>query len=239
MPLERVLTGGEETVHVSRPSSCGSCHGSGAKAGTEPKSCETCGGKGKQIKSQQKGGVSFQQISTCPACGGRGKVIEQPCPHCAGGGQTLRDEALTVKIPPGVEEGMVLRVPSHGMPSWEVGGAAGDLFVKIRTSPDPRFERRGADLWRIETIEVAEAVLGTKISAPTLDGSVTAIVSPGTQPDTILRLRGKGVSHFGNAGRGDLLLRIQVRIPEKLSADEKALYDRLHALDKRHRQADG
>jgi len=236
VPLERVLSGGEETVHVSRPSSCDACHGSGAKAGTEPKSCAACGGSGKQVKSQQKGGVSFQQISTCPACGGRGKVIEQPCPDCAGRGRRLRDETLTVKVPPGVEEGMALRVSGHGLPSRDEGGAAGDLFVVIRTAPDPRFERRGADLWRGETIEVAEAVLGTKLSAPTLDGSVTAKVPAGTQPDTVLRLRGKGLPHFGGAGRGDLFLHIQVRIPEKLSAEEKALYDRLRALGRRHRR---
>jgi molecular chaperone DnaJ len=236
VPLERVLTGGEEPVHLSRPSSCDACHGSGAKAGTEPKFCETCGGSGKQSKSQQKGGVSFQQISTCRACGGRGKVIEQPCPDCAGRGQRLRDETLTVKVPPGVEEGMALRVPGHGLPSREEGGAPGDLFVVIRTAPDTRFERRGADLWRDETIEVADAVLGTKLKAPTLDGGVAAKVPAGTQPDTVLRLHGKGLPHFGSAGRGDFFLRIQVRIPEKLSVEEEALYHRLRALGGRHRQ---
>jgi molecular chaperone DnaJ len=236
VPLERVVTGGEEPIHFSRPSSCDACHGTGAEPGTEPKSCKTCGGSGKQVKTQQKGGVSFQQISTCPACGGRGKVIEQPCPDCAGQGQKLRQETLTVTVPPGVEEGMALRVPGHGLPSREDGGAPGDLFVVICTAPDSRFERRGADLWRDEDVEIADAVLGTKLDAPTLDGSVAAKLPAGTQPDTVLRLRGKGLPHFGSAGRGDLFLRIRVRIPEKLSDEEETLYYRLRVLGERHRQ---
>ena len=228
--MERVLKGGEETVHVSRPMTCPNCHGSGAKPGTEPRACQICGGSGQKVKSQQRGGVSFQQISTCPDCRGRGFFIDQPCLDCGGDGQSARDETLTVKVPVGVEEGMALRVPEHGMPGEKNGGPPGDLFVIVHTAPDPRFERRGTDLWRSETVEVADAALGTKLVAPTLDGQVTAKVPAGTQPGTVLRLRGKGLPQFGGGRRGDLFLHIQIHVPEKLTSKERALYDQLRAL---------
>ena len=230
VPMERVLKGGEETVHLSRPTTCPNCRGSGAKPGTEPRSCQTCGGSGQKIKSQRRGGVSFQQISTCPECRGRGHFIDQPCPECAGKGRSVRDETLKVKIPVGVEEGMALRVPGHGMAGEADGGAPGDLFVIVRTTADPRFERRGANLWRSEIIEVADAALGSTLVAPTLDGPVTAKVPAGTQPDTVLRLRGKGLPQFGGGRRGDLLLHIQVHVPEELTSKERALYDQLRRL---------
>ena len=130
----------------------------------------------------------------------------------------------------GVEEGMALRVPGHGMPGETDGAPPGDLFVIVRTAPDPRFERRSADLWRSETIEVADAALGTNLVAPTLDGEVTAKVPAGTQPGTVLRLRGKGLPQFGGGRRGDLFLHIDVHIPEKLTAKERKLFDQLRAL---------
>lgn len=230
VPLERVVEGGEETVRVSRPMTCPTCHGSGAKAGTEPRTCKSCGGSGQKIKSQQRGGVSFQQISSCPDCRGRGQFIDQPCPNCAGSGRTVHEETLKVKVPVGVEEGMALRVPGHGMAGEGDGALSGDLFVIVHTIPDPRFERRGADLWRRETVEVADAALGTKLVAPTLDGEITAKVPGGTQPSTLLRLRGKGLPQFRGGRRGDLFLHIDVHVPEKLTSKERALYDQLRAL---------
>jgi molecular chaperone DnaJ len=238
VPLERVASGGEETVQARRPATCPTCHGSGARPGTTRRNCEDCGGTGQKVKSQRKAGITLQQISTCPSCAGQGVIIDQPCPECAGRGEVFRDETLTVKIPPGVEEGMVLRVPGHGLPSPETGGAVGDLFVVVRSARDQRFERRGADLWRAQTIEVVDAVLGTAVTVPALDGEVTAKVPPGTQPDTVLRLRGKGLPEFGGTRRGNLLLRLQVRIPVSLSAKERKLYDRLQALGGERRGSD-
>jgi molecular chaperone DnaJ len=175
--------------------------------------------------------VTLQRITTCPACRGEGRIIDQPCPECSGRGQVEREETLTVKVPPGIEEGAALRVPGHGMPSGHAGGVPGDLFVIVHSAPDPRFERANAELWRTETVNVADAVLGTKLKVPTLDGApVTVTVEPGTQPDTILRLRGKGLPEFGRRGRGDLHLRLKVRVPERPSAEERALYERLRRL---------
>jgi molecular chaperone DnaJ len=231
VPLERILAGGEDKLRYRRPAECPSCHGARAKAGTQPRKCERCGGSGRQVSSERKKGVTLQRITTCPACRGEGRIIDQPCPECSGRGQVEREETLTVKVPPGFEEGAALRVPGHGMPSGHAGGVPGDLFVIVHSAPDPRFERANAELWRTETVNVADAVLGTKLKVPTLDGApVTVTVEPGTQPDTILRLRGKGLPEFGRRGRGDLHLRLKVRVPERPSAEERALYERLRRL---------
>ncbi|HEY8506043.1 MAG TPA: DnaJ C-terminal domain-containing protein, partial [Gemmataceae bacterium] len=227
VPLERVLTGGEETVRLSRPQTCPGCQGSGAERGTTPRPCPACGGKGQRVQSRQEGNVRIQQITTCPTCGGRGGIIDKPCPECKGRGEVEREEALTVKVPAGVEEGMALRVPGHGLPSREAGGPPGDLYVVVRTAPDPRFERRGADLWRTETLSIPDAVLGTQVEVPTLEGRATVTVPAGTQPGEVLRLAGKGLPEFGGGKRGDLYLALRVRIPKRLTPEERELYERL------------
>ena len=130
---------------------------------------------------------------------------------------------------------MVLRVPGHGLPSAEKGGVAGDLLVVVYSAPDPRFQRDGIDLWRVEDVPLTDAVLGVQRQVPTLEGHVTVTVPPGTQPDSVLRLREKGLPRFGGGRRGDLLLRIRVVVPEKLTAEERRLYERLRELAARRR----
>ncbi len=230
VPLEKVVTGGEETVRLDHPITCPTCQGSGAKPGSEPRRCAECGGTGRQVKSERKGGVALQRISTCSACRGRGQVVDSPCPECGGGGESLREESLAVKIPAGVEEGMALRVPGRGTPAREPGGSPGDLLVVVRSARDPRFERRGTDLWRNEGVELADAVLGAGLEVPTLDGEVAVKLPPDTQPDAVLRLRGKGLPEFGGGRRGDLFLRIRVHLPERLSREERRLFEQLRDL---------
>lgn len=232
VPLERVAQGGEEQVRVQRPVTCSACRGRGTEGGVAPKTCDTCKGTGRIAHSrrEEKEHVLIQQISTCPACDGRGTIIDHPCHVCQGSGEVGQDETLTVKIPRGIEEGMALRIPGKGMPSSEAGGATGDLLVVVRSRPDPRFERAGADLVRQETISLTDAVLGTARDVPTLDGSVSVAIPPGTQPGSLLRLKDKGLPEFGNRRHGELYLRIAVRVPEKLSSEERELYERLRAL---------
>ncbi len=235
VPLERIASGGEETVYYARTVVCPACHGSGAKGGTAPRTCSACRGSGQRVvtRDERKGrsAVRIQQISVCPECRGRGTIIEQPCPECGGSGQVERQERLTVTVPRGAEEGLALRVPGHGAPSTEPGGPAGDLYVVVRSRPDARFERVGADLWRVETIGVAEAALGTRRTIDTLEGRVEVNIPAGTQPEEVLRIRGKGLPQFAGPGRGDLNLRIRVQVPEHLSARERALYEELQALE--------
>jgi len=129
---------------------------------------------------------------------------------------------------------MALRIPGYGHPSREAGGTPGDLYVVVRSAPDPRFERRGVHLWHTETIEVADAVLGTKLEIPTLDGHATVSIPPGTQPGTVLRLCGKGLPEFRGKKRGDLYLSVQVHVPQKLTSEERKLYERLRTLGKKN-----
>ncbi len=231
IPLEKVNSGGEETVRFNRPMTCPTCHGSRAKSGTKPRECSTCNGSGQQVLSRQEkkdqGTVSFQQITTCPVCHGKGTFIDHPCETCHGRGEIEKEDNLKVTIPAGVDEGTALRIPGHGLPSSDINGPPGDLYVNIRSKADPRFERHGADLWRLETIEIADAVLGTKIKVPSLGGPIEVTVPAGSQPDEVLRLKGKGLPVFGARMHGDINIRLQIHIPEKLSAEEKALYEQL------------
>lgn len=237
IPLQRVNLGGEETVRISRPVTCPDCHGSGAMAGTTPRKCPECKGTGRKVISrQEKGGVHFQQISACLACGGVGAVIDKPCKKCGGRGEVERVESLKVNIPIGIEEGTALRIPGHGLPSREPNAPPGDLYVIVRSESDLRFERVDADLWRSETIELIDAVLGTRLKVPTLEGNSEVTIPAGTQPDTVLRLRGKGLPSFGADYRGDLNLRIEVHIPDHLSAKERKLYEQLRDMAKGDRK---
>lgn len=241
--LDVINNGGEQSVRVNHPMTCPVCHGSGAEPGNEPRKCEACGGSGKKIvsrkESRDQASVMFQQISVCPVCHGQGMFIDRQCKECHGTGQVDKAESLKVKIPKGCKEGMALRISGHGLPSPEANGLAGDLYVIIHTAPDPRFERLGADLWCTETITIADAVLGTHIDVPTLNSTLKVKVPAGTQHDEVLRVREKGLPHFSSDRKGDIKIRIQIRIPTKLNTEERKLYEQLQGLshkdeDKKH-----
>lgn len=239
LPLKRIAEGGKETIHYSRPVACKSCKGHGTASGKAPRRCHTCHGTGHQVLTQKSGGkqgpvISYQRVITCPDCHGRGTVVESPCKKCGGEGRVAKEEKIRIDIPKGIEDGMTLRVPGHGLPGGP-GIEPGDLMVVIFTAPDSRFQRRGADLWRAETIQIADAVLGTRVHAPTLDGEVEVKIPPGTQPNEILRLHGKGLPKFGQSERGDINLRIQLHIPNKLTSKEKQLFTQLRDLQSRNR----
>ncbi|MBT9589002.1 J domain-containing protein, partial [bacterium] len=186
VPLSRIATGGEEKVSYTRRTQCTACQGTGAHEGKKLHRCEACEGTGslshEDRRKRQQGEVVVRSFSDCKACRGRGVIIEKICSNCSGRGEVEKTETLTVNVPPGVEEGMALRVPGHGHPAAQSGSPPGDLFILIRSRRDPRFERLGADLWRVERITAAEAALGIKRTVPTLDGSAEVTVPPGTQP---------------------------------------------------------
>lgn len=228
--LSTIASGGEEVVRIAHDTQCRECKGTGASAGTEPRKCEKCHGSGQLIQNEQRGNVTMQKITTCPDCLGRGSFIDNPCPACAGKGVVYEDEELTVRIPRGAEEGMALRIPGRGKPGPESGSAPGDLLVVVRTDADPRFERHGADLWRRLPVELIDAVLGTKLTVPTLDGEIEVDVPSGTQPDSVLRLQAKGLPYFGSERQGDLYLRVEVHVPESLSQEEDRLYRELRRV---------
>lgn len=225
--LERVLHGGKESVHLPRLETCTACVGSGAKAGTSPRPCATCGGKGQTTRGEHRGKVLFTSVSSCAACGGDGHVIDSPCPACSGRGRVTRDRTLEVTVPVGIEDGMVLRLRGEGLPSPQGPGEPGDGLVVVRARPDPRFSREGTELWRTEVIDVPDAVLGTRLDVPTPDGDVTLKVPPGTQPGSVLRVRGKGLPPLGGGRRGSVNVLVVVRVPEHPSLEQRRLYEQL------------
>jgi molecular chaperone DnaJ len=230
VPLDRIATGGEETVRFFRLEPCRDCGGTGAQAGTQPRACATCKGTGQKTSSRREQDILIRESATCPDCRGRGSFIDTPCSACVGRGEVRHEESLAIKVPVGAEDGLVLRVPGRGHASADPQGVPGDVLVLVRTAPDERFERDGADLWRVETLDVADAVLGTELSVPTLDATTIVKVPAGTQPGSQLRLRGKGLPRYGGRGRGDLYILLNVSVPERLDPESRKLWQRLRAI---------
>jgi len=233
VPLKRILTGGEEKVVFNRAVTCPTCDGSRAKPGTEPRHCAECGGGGQRVYTTQQQGMTFQQVAVCPVCQGQGAIIDEQCEDCRGLGIVDRETEIEVNIPPGVDEGNALRVSGHGALSADPGGPPGDLIVVIRTEDDPRFERRGEHLQRIEKIRVADAVLGTTVDVPTLVGELEVKIPPGTQPGAVMRIANEGLPSYRTGRRGDLYISVQIEIPKKPSKEEKEIYESLRDLDKK------
>ena len=229
--LEEVLTGGTQEVTIRRPGPCPRCAGSGSGPGTAARRCPGCGGTGQRTVASRHGPLMIHQVTTCPECAGRGRVIDQPCPACKASGRGLREEKVTIRIPPGIPEGATLRLPGHGMPSPVPGGPPGDAYVSIRTRADPRFTRAGADLWHDLHIQAADAALGVTAAVPVLQGQARVRVPPGTQPGSVLRVGGSGLPRYGGHGRGSLNLTVIVDIPRQLSTRQRQLYEQLRAED--------
>jgi molecular chaperone DnaJ len=240
VPLETIYSGGKQEIRISHPVSCEACHGYGTHDGKAPPPCPNCEGTGRHVEAkEEKRGeqqVRFQQITVCPVCHGKGTRVDEPCKTCGGYGKVEKEELLNLNIPSGIEDATVLRVPGHGLPANEPGLPPGDLHVSVYSRPDVRFQRRGADLWRAETIEVEDAVLGTKIQVPTLGGRLNVKIPAGIQPDEILRLQGKGLPRFRDSGYGDLNLRIVVHVPEELTHAQKTLYKQLKKISEKNKK---
>lgn len=205
------------------PGVCDTCAGSGAKPGTQPRTCAQCGGAG--VTSRNQGSFSFAE--PCRECQGVGTIVDEKCPECAGSGGVTRTRTLNVRFPAGVADGQRIRLAGRGEPG-ERGGPAGDLFVVVHVRPDDLFGRSGDDLTLTVPITFAEAVLGTDLRVPTLDGAVTLRVPPGTPSGRRLRARGKGVvRRDGQAG--DLLVTLEIVVPSKVSDEARAALEEFGA----------
>lgn len=218
LSLEEAVTGTTVKIRVPTFTSCKTCGGSGAKKGTSPSTCTTCGGHG-QVRMQQ-GFFSVQQ--TCPRCNGTGTIISDPCGECHGQGRIKEQKTLSVKVPAGVDTGDRIRLANEGE-AGENGGPPGDLYVQIQVKPHPIFRRDDADLYCEVPISYATAALGGELEVPTLDGRVKLKVPEGTQTGKLFRMRGKGVKPVRDNAVGDLLCRVVVETPVKLSAKQKEL----------------
>jgi len=218
--------GKDVSLNVPRVISCATCHGSGARPGTQPVTCTGCQGRG-QIRYSQG---FFAVARTCPQCGGQGKVIKDPCATCNGAGRIHEEKKISVKIPPGVDDGSRLRVAGEGESGFN-GGPAGDLYVFINVRDHPKFTRRDYDIHSEQAISITQAALGGEAKTETIDGSESLKVPAGTQPNQVFRLRGKGVPFLDGSGRGDHYVHVAVRIPTSLSAEQRALLEQLAVLD--------
>ena len=224
--LEEAANGAQKEVEIERIEKCEVCGGSGAAPNTSARSCPRCNGAGKVQSTTRNAFGMFVRVIPCPTCGGRGKIIDKPCPKCRGSGRTRKERKITVRIPPGIDEGYQLRLSGEGemTPGAE---SPGDLYVMIHIAPHRYFKRDENDLLYNLTIGFPQAALGTEVSIPTLEGNTSINIRPGTQPREIIRLRGKGMPRFRGYGRGDMLLRVDIVVPEKLTQQERALLEQL------------
>ena len=216
--LEEAARGAEKTIRIPTVEECDTCHGSGAKPGTQPKPCPTCGGAG-QVRIQQ-GFFSIQQ--TCPKCHGTGRIIPDPCRDCGGAGRVKRQKTLEVKIPAGIDEGMRLRHAGHGEPGVN-GGPPGDLYVEIHIRTHPMFQRDHDDLHCEMPISFTTAALGGEIEIPTLEGMARLKIPAETQSGRVFRLRGKGIRNVRSQAHGDLMCHVVVETPVNLTERQKEL----------------
>jgi len=222
LSLEEAALGGERKISFDRMETCGTCRGSGAKAGTNPKPCAQCEGRGQVHVSH-----GFFAISrTCTKCRGRGTVVDNPCPSCRGAGQVRINRPLTVNIPSGVDNGMRVRLPGEGEPGAG-GGPRGDLYLNINVRRHELFERDGPDLGLDLPVPFPMAAAGGEVDVPSLDGTARLKLPPGTQSGQVFRIRGRGLPAMNSRGRGDLVVHVTVEIPRRLSGKQRDLLKEL------------
>ena len=226
--FKEAVFGTDKEISLNLKDECPTCKGSGAKPGTQPKTCTKCNGSGQVTYTQQSLFGVVRNVTTCPDCRGNGKIITDKCPKCVGNGYIQSRKRIQVTIPAGIDEGQSIRIREKGEPGVN-GGPRGDLLVEVYVSSDPVFKRQGENIYSTVQISYVDAVLGGTIRIPTVDGEVEQDIKPGTQPDTKLRLRGKGVPYLRNRSmRGDHYVTLTIKVPTKLTEDQK---DALRAYD--------
>lgn len=227
--FQEACFGVDKEIDIVLKDECGSCHGTGAKAGTSPQTCPKCGGKGQVVFTQQSLFGVVRNVQSCPDCHGTGKIIKERCPDCSGSGYISKKKNIAVSIPAGIDNGQCVRIRDKGEPGVN-GGGRGDLLVEVVVGKDPLFMRQDRDIYSTVPITYTKAALGGEIHVKTIDGEVIYTVKPGTQTDTRVRLRGKGVPSLRNKQvRGDHYVTLVVQVPTKLSHEQK---EALLAFDK-------
>lgn len=226
--LADVLSGTTQTVEFTREDLCETCSGSGAKPGTQPAVCATCGGQGKVAV---RNGF-FQMVRPCPDCGGAGRIVKDKCPECRGSGRRPKSRKLDVKVPAGIHDGQIIRVPGEGEPGSQ-GGPQGDLHVVVRVNSHKLFNRHNDDLVLHMPISFTQAALGAKLQVPTLEGRSELVLKPATQHGQTYTISKQGLPNLRSGSRGDLIVQVMVEIPKKLTEKQEALL-REFALTENH-----
>lgn len=219
--FEEAAFGCEKEIEITLKDDCTTCHTTGAKPGTSPETCTKCGGKGKVVYTQQSFLGMVQNVQGCPDCGGTGKIIKDKCPDCHGTGYIAKRKKIKVKIPAGIDNGQSVRIRDKGEPGTN-GGPRGDLLVEVNVSRHPIFQRQDMNIYSTAPISFAQAALGGEVRISTIDGDILYDVKPGTQTDTRIRLKGKGIPSLRNSNvRGDHYVTLVVQVPTSLSEEAK------------------
>lgn len=227
--FEEACFGVDKEIDVTLKEECATCHGTGAKPGTSPETCKKCGGKGQVVFTQQSLFGVVRNVQACPDCHGTGKIIKERCSDCNGSGYISKRKKISVSIPAGIDNGQCVRIRDKGEPGVN-GGQRGDLLVEVVVSRHPIFQRQDRDIFSTAPITFAQAALGGDVRIKTVDGEVIYTVKPGTQTNTRVRLRNKGVPSLRNKQvRGDHYVTLVVEVPTKMNSEQKEL---LEAFDK-------
>lgn len=226
LEFEEAIFGVDKEIEITRDESCSACHGTGAEAGSSPVTCSNCGGRGEVRQVRQTFLGSMVQVATCPTCQGKGTIIQSPCKVCRGSGNERKITKKLVHIPAGVDSGTQIRLAGEGQ-SGQNGGPVGNLYLEMRVKPHKFFRRYQEDIQLDLNINVAQATLGAEIDVPTLDGNEKLVIPPGTQPGRIFKMKGHGVPHLRNSGRGDQMVIVGVEIPNQVSPEQRELFEKL------------
>ena len=219
--FEEAAFGCEKEIEITLKDECQTCHTTGAKPGTNPETCTKCGGKGKVVYTQQSFLGLVQNVQTCPECRGTGKIIKDKCPDCHGTGYIAKRKKIKVSIPAGIDNGQSVRIRDKGEPGTN-GGPRGDLLVEVNVSRHPIFQRQDMNVYSTAPISFAQAALGGEVRINTIDGDILYEVKPGTQTDTRIRLKGKGIPSLRNSSlRGDHYVTLVVQVPTSLNGEAK------------------
>lgn len=231
--------GVDKRIEINLKDECPHCHGTGAKPGTQPETCPKCGGKGQVIFTQQSLFGAVRNVQTCPDCHGTGKIVKERCTDCGGSGYIKNKKTIEIPIPAGIDSGQSVRIRGKGEPGVN-GGPRGDLLVGINVDRHPIFQRQDFDIYSTVPISFVDAALGGDIKIQTVDGEITQNIRPGTQTDTRIRLKGKGVPTIRNKNvRGDHYVTLVVQVPEHLTNEQKDLLRQFDASVRGDNQAVG
>jgi molecular chaperone DnaJ len=230
LTLTEVALGAKKNVKIKSLERCTVCQGSGAKAGSRPTTCTGCGGSGEVRRAARSMFGQFISVAPCPTCNGEGKVIAEPCEVCRGEGRVRGERTVTVEVPAGVSANNYLTLRGQGA-AGPRGGPSGDLLVMLDIKEDERFERQGDDLIYDLSLSFSQAALGGEHEVPTPYGEESLKIPSGTQPETVLRIRNKGLPILGQEGHGDLLVRVHVWTPEQLTDEQERLFRELAKLE--------
>lgn len=222
--------GTEKIINLSKKITCPACHGNGAESGTKIETCPACQGTGQVSRAQKTFFGVFQQVTVCSTCGGEGKKAATPCRRCRGLGIINDSESLKIKIPAGIDNGQSIKLSGKGE-AGQKGGASGDLYIKIKIKPSAIFSREGDNILTKKEISYSQAVLGDKVKVKAVDGEIILKIPPATPNNKIFILKGKGVPRLHGSSRGDQLVEVIIRVPKKLSRQQRDLLEQLKQLE--------